>query len=285
MGEFAVTRSVERVELDATAVLGEAWQLYKRLFARSVVLGAIVFGLLGLLELLGRSGRAGAGLGLLSFAFTLTGVALLQGGLVEIVRGLHVDGDDETAATELIGRASGKLGTLVCVSLLTALGVGFGLLFLVVPGVILMTRWAVSVPAAMLEEGNARQALRRSRKIVAGNGWNVFQVLFAVGLLTVLVEIPFLLVAGGAGLFGWWVATTLASALTAPYAAHALTVVYYTLVQPGRPVVLPPGQRWQSVWQEQDHEVGLSSEPSDRAGDYWAEQAARFDEREGRRPS
>jgi len=73
MGEFAVTRSVERVELDATAVLGEAWQLYKRLFARSVVLGAIVFGLLGLLELLGRSGRAGAGLGLLSFAFTSPG--------------------------------------------------------------------------------------------------------------------------------------------------------------------------------------------------------------------
>jgi hypothetical protein len=226
------------------------------------VLGAIVFGLLGVLELLARSGRAGAALGLLSFAFTLAGVALLQGGLVEIVRGLHSDGDDEAAAHELIGRASGKVGKLVCVSLLTALGVGFGLLFLLVPGVILMTRWGVSVPVAMLEEGNARDALRRSREIVAGNGWNVFQVLFAIGLLTFLVQIPFLLVAAGAGLFGWWLATTLASALTAPYAAHALTVVYYSLVQPGRPVVLPPGQRWQSVWQEQDDEAGASSEPS-----------------------
>jgi hypothetical protein len=112
---------------------------------------------------LGRSGRAGAALGLLSFAFTLAGVALLQGGLVEIVRGLHADGDDEPAATELIGRASGKLVKLVCVSLLTALGVGFGLL------------------------------------------------------------------------------------------------------------PLPPGQRWQSVWQEQDDEVGASSKPSERAGNYWAE--------------
>ena len=37
MGEFAVTRAVQRVELDASAVLGEAWRLYKRLFARSVV--------------------------------------------------------------------------------------------------------------------------------------------------------------------------------------------------------------------------------------------------------
>jgi hypothetical protein len=43
----------------------------------------------------------------------------------------------------------------------------------------------------------------------------------------------------------------LIAALTAPYAAHALIVVYYALVQPGRPIVLEPGQRWQSVWEEQ----------------------------------
>jgi hypothetical protein len=283
MSEFAVTRRTERVELDASAVLGEAWGLYKRLFARSVALGAIVFGVLGLLELLGRSAQAGAAVGLLSLAFTLAGVALLQGGLVEIVRGLHADGDDEPGAAELFGRAGGRLGKLVCVSLLTAFGCALGTLLLVVPGLVLMTRWAVSVPVAMLEEGNARDALRRSRAIVAGNGWSVFKVLFAVGVLTVLVEIPFLLVAGGAGLFGWWLATTLAAALTAPFAAHALTVVYYALVQPGRPVVLPPGQRWQSVWQEQDSVASGSPAPDDRAGAFWAEQEARFDEREGER--
>jgi len=118
MSEFAVTRSAERVQLEANAVLGEAWRLYKRLFARSVVLGAIVFGVLGLIELLGRSGQAAAAVGLLSLAFTIGGVALLQGGLVEIVRGLHADGDDEPGASELLGRAGGQLWKLVCVSLL-----------------------------------------------------------------------------------------------------------------------------------------------------------------------
>jgi hypothetical protein len=283
MSDFAVTRRVEHVQLEANAVLGEAWRLYRRLFARSVVLGAIVFGVLGLIELFGRSSKAGAAVGLLSLGFTIGGVALLQGGLVEIVRGLHVDGDDEAGAGELLGRAGGRLGKLVCVSLLTAIGCALGALLLVVPALVLMTRWAVAVPVAMLEEGNARGALRRSREIVAGNGWPVFRVLLAVGLLTFLVEIPFLLVASGAGLFGWWVATTLASALTAPYAAHALTVVYYGLVQPGRPVVLPPGQRWQSVWQEQADVVGDSPERDDRGTVFWTEQEARFDEREGRR--
>jgi hypothetical protein len=63
-----------------------------------VLLGAIVIGLLGLVELLGRSGRSGASLGHFSLALSIAGIALLQGGLVEIVRGLHADGDDEPAA-------------------------------------------------------------------------------------------------------------------------------------------------------------------------------------------
>jgi hypothetical protein len=52
------------------------------------------------------------------------------------------------------------------------------------------------------------------------------------------------------------VGTTLASVLTAPYAAHALTVVYYTLVQPEQPVVLEPRRRRQSVWAEGDDGFG-----------------------------
>ena len=63
------------------------------------------------------------------------------------------------------------------------------------------------------------------------------------------------------------------------------TVVYHGLVQPGRPVVLPPGQRWQSAWQEQADVVGGSPERDDRGTAFCAEQEDRFDEREGRRGS
>jgi Membrane domain of glycerophosphoryl diester phosphodiesterase len=277
MTDLAVTRTARRAELDANLVLKQAWRLYKRLFARSVLMGATVLGAMHLVQALASSGRSGAVVPLLALALGVGGIALLQGGLVEIVRGLHADGDDDASIAEVLGRASGKIWKLVCVSLLTALGIGFGLLLLVVPAFILATRWAVSVPVAMLEEGNARDALRRSREVVRGNGWNVFKVLFAVGLLTAVVQIPFMLAAAGSGPFGWWLATTTASALTAPYAAHALTVVYYTLVQPGRPVVLDPGQRWKSVWAEQ--EVTAEPDPERTA---WDEYEARFDERDRR---
>ena len=271
----AVTRTDERTELDANAVLKQAWLLYKRLFTRSVLLGAAVFGATHFLQALASSGRAGIGVTVLALVLSVAGLALVQGGLVEIVRGLHEDGDDDASVFEALGRASGRVMKLVCVSILFGLGVGLASLLLVIPGLIVAVRWAVAVPAAMLEEGNARDALRRSRALVSGNGWNVFKVLFAVGVLNFIVLIPLTLVAHGSGPFGVWVATTVGSALTAPYAAHALTVVYYALVQPGRPVVLEPGRRWESVW------TAESGEP-DKPASVWEEYERQFEEREQR---
>jgi len=246
----AAPGTVQRVQIDANDVLKRAWQLYKRLFVRSMVIGGVVFGALHLVQAVARS-RNSAGLSLLSLVLAFMGTALVQGGLVEIVRGLHVDGDDEASVGEALGRASGRVLKLVRVSLLSSFGIGLGTMLFVVPGLILATRWAVAVPVAMLEGGNARDALRRSRAMVDGNGWNVFKVLFAVGMLTAIVMIPFVLVSASAGALGWWIAVTISSMLTAPYAAHALTVVYYALADPQRPVVLDPGHRWESVWDEQ----------------------------------
>jgi hypothetical protein len=61
-------------------------------------------------------------------------------------------------------------------------------------------------------------------------------------------------------------------------AAHALTVAYYTLVDPGRPVVLERGQRWQSIWDDEDEQRGDDEQSHARRA--WAEYEARFDERE-----
>lgn len=277
MSEVAVRRSVRPVQLDANAVLKQAWSLYKRLFGRSVLLGALVLGAMHLVEALATTRQSQAGL-LLALVLSVAGIALLQGGLVEIVRGLHHDGDAETSVGDVLAQSTTRLGKLVCVSLLTAFGVAFGFLLFVIPGLVLAVRWALAVPVAMLEDGNARHSLSRSRELVRGNGWSIFKILFAVGVLTALVQIPFTLAAVGAGPFGWWLSATAASALTAPYAAHALTVAYYTLVEPGSPVVLEPGHRWQSIWDDEEKEHG----EDDHARRAWAEYEARFDELERR---
>ena len=86
---------------------------------------------------------------------------------------------------------------------------------------------------------------------------------------------PFALVSAHAGMFGWWVALTLSSMLTAPYAAHAITVAYFLLRDPGRPVILDPGHRWQSVWQEQ---AGTAAPASAADESIDAEYQRRYDE-------
>ena len=274
MTDYAAAPDVaQRVRIDANDVLKRAWQLYKRLFARSLVIGGLVFGTLHFIEAVGRS-RHSAGLNLLSLVLVFAGTALVQGGLVEIVRGLHADGDDDASVGEALRRAGGRVPKLVRVSLISSIFIGVGFVVFIVPGCILMTRWAVAVPVAMLEDGNARDALKRSQKMVEGNGWNVFKVLFAVGMLTAIVTVPFVFVSANAGAFGWWIAVTISSMLTAPYAAHALTVVYYTLSEPQRPVILDPGHRWGSVWDEEHAETDESASVD--------EYQRRFDEHEQR---
>jgi hypothetical protein len=234
---------VQRVNLKRSWVLSQAWELYKRLFTRSLLMGIVVLGALNLVQGLADSGRGGLLLSLLAVVAPIVGFALLQGGLVEIVRGLHVDGDDDASVGEVLSRASEKLTKLVCVSLLASIGITLGFLFFIVPGIVLMTWWAVAVPVALEEEGNARDALRRSREIVRGHGWTVWRVKAIAGLLGGLGALPFFLLAAGRGPIAAWIGGTVGFAVAMPYLAHALTVVYYALVDPMHPVVQPPGSR------------------------------------------
>jgi hypothetical protein len=50
-----------------------------------------------------------------------------------------------------------------------------------------------------------------------------------------------------------WLGGTIASALTVPYTAHVLSVLYYRLTEPERPVLPqepPRRDTWRSVWDE-----------------------------------
>ena len=138
-----------RLTFTASAVLREAWRLYTRLWTRSVLMGGLIFGVLHFLQIALRS-HGGLLAALLTIVLTLMGTSLLQGALVEVVRGLHEDGDDDPSILEAFGRAGTKLGRLVGVAVVQAIGIGLGMLLFVVPGLLAMTRWAVAVPVAML---------------------------------------------------------------------------------------------------------------------------------------
>lgn len=80
------------------------------------------------------------------------------------------------------------LGTGMLVGLLC----GLASLLLIVPALILMVRWYVAVPVAVIEGKSGTAAMARSKELVQGYGWQVFWLF----LLVVLANVAFVLLVG-----------------------------------------------------------------------------------------
>src|SRR5436305_14257035 len=107
----------------------------------------------------------------------------------------------------------------------------------------------------MLEGLGAGAAMKRSRELVRGHRGAVFRVLLNVwgrtfiagGILNLILSK--LSATTGHPLLSLWIIGSLASALVMPYAGHDLSVVYYRLTDPVKPVVAVEAyQAWHFVW-------------------------------------
>jgi Uncharacterised protein family (UPF0259) len=247
--------------LEVKGVLKDTTRVYRSLFRRSVVTGFVVFALLGLIELIAQATHnvnVALVFGLLAVATGFVGTTFVQGALVDAVDSEH-RGVAVPSVGELYRTSWQRLGSLVWLSIITGLGVAFGLLLFIVPGVLLAIRWTLGAPIVMLEGLGARAAMKRSRELVRGHRGEVLRVLVNVWVRTLLAGLLLNLIlrqlsaTTGHPLLSFWISGALASALVTPYAGHALSVVYYRLTDPDRPVIAEePAQAWHSIWREHD---------------------------------
>jgi hypothetical protein len=243
-------------------VLGDSWMLYRRLLWRTVAIGAGVFVVLELPgSLLGvvDSRAAAAVLAVAALVLSFVGSLLVQGALSQAVRDVHV-GARERSVGGLYRDTRPRLGALVAGSVLLILGIGgafvitgaiavaaiavggrAGIPALLLPLAavfVLFTRWSLIVPVIVLEDAPVLGAFRRSRELVRGHGWTVFRVLLAVSAITAAGGLALRFAFGALpGILGVWIGAAIATGLTAPYMAHALTVVYYRLTEPTAPLL------------------------------------------------
>ena len=217
------------------AVLDEAWTLFTRFFLRFFVLALIVFAVVNLLfaliveALSTDSGGTVFLLAILGFATAVVGTTWLQGALVYAVQDAR-DGSFDATVGEVFSRVSPAILPLLVAGLLAGLGIAVGLVLLIVPGLFLLTIWAVIAPVIVIEKTPALEAFGRSRELVRGHGWTVFGIVIITGLLTgiasgilqaafsFLPEFLEILVGG-----------TIAQAIVAPFSAIALAVTYFRL--------------------------------------------------------
>jgi len=188
-------------------------------------------------------GLAGTNLALFPLVIVVSTIAgtLYQGIVVSLVRDVQ-DGRRDSSMGDLVNQATPFVLPLIGAGLLSGLGVGIGLILLIVPGLFLLTIWAVIAPAIVIERTGVFAAFGRSRELVRGNGWPVFGV----------IVVAFLIAAVGGLIFGGIAAaiadgpllrivfSALASTITAPIGALVAAVLYYRLLGiKGTPAVDP----------------------------------------------
>ena len=124
----------------------------------------------------------------------------------------------------------GRLGPIVGLSFVVGILIFLGVILLVIPGLIVMTIFAVAVPVCIAERLGVAGSMRRSASLTKGNRWRIFGVLALVGLATV---IPLTIIAVAAAFVGSEtfgdIASYLTQAFVGAFNAVVAGVLYYQL--------------------------------------------------------
>jgi len=127
--------------------------------------------------------------------------SILQGALV------HITTADLTGrrASVADGLATGLRNflPLIAVGILFGIAMFFGLLLLVVPGVILGVMWCVALPCLIVERTTITSSFTRSAQLTKGSRWRIFALVVIALIIGFVIRAVLNLVFGGtAGLMG-----------------------------------------------------------------------------------
>jgi len=214
--------------IDAGRVIGQSFSTYRE-YAGPLLGGAvIVIGIAGLISGL-LSASDSVGLILLGSVIGLVAQFLYTGYVVKLVQDVR-DGRRDSTVGELFRAAAPFIATLVLNGLLAGIAIGIGFFLLIVPGLILLTIWAVISPAIVVESRGAIEAFGRSRELVRGDGWAVFAAIVLAFLIVFAVS--FVLGAIGAAIgddAGQVIVSAIGSVITAPFAALVASILFFDL--------------------------------------------------------
>jgi hypothetical protein len=232
--------------LSPARVAGQVARIYAARWPLLIALGLLIFVPIGLVEVLDEQlqgplaeGEGTVDVALLLAAGSAHAVTSLVGevaysGLVAAIVLAHRGG--QRARFGSVARSL-PYGRLIGSDLLFALVVGVGLLALVVPGLVVLTWYALIGPVIKLEGAGVRDSFRRSHDLVRGNAWRVFGALFPIMIVQALI-------AGAvhSGVsdalgeeFGGALAASVASNMVAsPFYALVVVVIYFELARPIR---------------------------------------------------
>ena len=220
-----------------SGVLDEAWRMYKaharHLLAIAFVIYLVAAVIAALLALAG--GTIGALLGAL---VEIVAAFLLQATLIKAVQDVR-DGRVDMSIGETVSAATPYIGSVALASILAGIAITIGLILVIVPGLYLITIWAVIVPVIVIEGSGVLASFGRSYQLVRGRGWHVFGTLVLVFVILLVVQLVLGLVFSALPhVLRSGLSSVISGTLVAPFLALVVTLVYYRLA--GEEQVPPP---------------------------------------------
>jgi hypothetical protein len=234
-------------------ILRAAFRLYQRHWRTLLAIAAVVVVPVTLLQyLLGSQVRSqsqvtnGVVVSTPSWAVGISGlVAAVAGVLMYLVLTGAIT---RAVAAEVAGQDPGleqsyrfgfyRLGSVLLVSVLVGLATLAGLILLVIPGIYIGVRLAVSIEALVVEGRRGTGSMGRSWELVGGHWWHAFGTLLVVGLLTGLVNTLITAPFGATSWVAQAVVAAVATTITLPYGALVGVLLYLDLRARKEPLTL-----------------------------------------------
>jgi hypothetical protein len=126
------------------------------------------------------------------------------------------------------------LPVVAAAQIIAALGIAIGLFAFVIPGLILLIRWAVVAQVAAIERTDWLGALRRSAELVRGEYLHVFGLLFVAAAVNVAVTLGAQAIIGTKARAGDVAVAIAAATLTRSFTALATAILFFDLTARGR---------------------------------------------------
>jgi hypothetical protein len=212
-----------------SGVLGEAWQMYRKYAGHLLAIAFVIYVVAAVIAaVLGLIGPFGLLLGLIVEFFA---AFLLQATLIKAVQDVR-DGRVDLTIRETVSAATPFIWSVAGASILAGIAITIGLILIIVPGLYLITIWAVLVPVIVIEGSGAFAAFGRSHQLVRGHGWHVFGTLVLVFIILIVVDFVLGLIFVALPLL--WrdgISTVVSGTLIAPFLALVVTLIYYRLLE------------------------------------------------------
>jgi ABC-type multidrug transport system fused ATPase/permease subunit len=217
-------------KLDTARVFERIFAIYRDQFTLLIPAALVVFVPVAIISGVIYAGDVGILGALIVAAIGTIATYWFQGMVVEAARDILDGRRDHTVGT-LLRSVIPVLGPLIVAGILAGIGIGIGLLLLIVPGLFLLTIWAVLAPVIVIERKDAMSSFGRSRELVRGNGWQVFGVIVVLFILQFVVTAVVQALANSISdtVVGFSLADLIVRLLVAPLSALAAAVLFFEL--------------------------------------------------------